>query len=354
MANTAEGISSIKQSWAEKRKSIKPKAIRATRTDLIKTSFLREGVMLPLIIEPNVEDLDLPTWISNNMNFVSENLLNYGGLLFRGFGLKDENDFHRYLDSTSIPLMYYMEGATPRTQLGGKVYTSTQYPADRHIALHNELCYVMTWPMKIWFFCVQPPAQGGETPIADVRRVYERIDPKIRKRFEEKGWMLMRNFSKGLGLPWQTSYRAEDKPSLENYLRSANIEFEWLDEDRVRTRQVRPAVARHSETGEMVWFNHIAFWHVSSLDLQTREVFLAQLGEDGLPFNTYYGDGSVIEDEVAANLRAAYDDETIAFQWQEGDALMLDNMLVAHGRKPYIGARQILTAMGEPCSDRGL
>ena len=32
---------------------------------------------------------------------------------------------------------------------------------------------------------------------------------------------------------------------------------------------------------------------------------------------------------------------------QEGDILMLDNMLSAHGRNPYTGPRKILVTMGE-------
>ena len=37
----------------------------------------------------------------------------------------------------------------------------------------------------------------------------------------------------------------------------------------------------------------------------------------------------------------------VQFQWREGDVLMVDNMLVAHARNPYQGARKIVVAMGE-------
>ena len=46
-------------------------------------------------------------------------------------------------------------------------------------------------------------------------------------------------------------------------------------------------------------------------------------------------------------LRKAYRQETVAFPWETGDVLMLDNMLVAHGRESYSGPRKILAAMGE-------
>jgi alpha-ketoglutarate-dependent taurine dioxygenase len=268
--------------------------------------------------------------------------------------VSDQSDFADFLTAIKLPRMEYTEGATPRTKLGDSIYTSTEYPPDQTIALHNELNYVITWPMKILFFCVIPAERGGETPIADVRKVFQRIDPAIRQRFIDKGWMLMRNAGEGLSLPWQTTFHASTREELEEYCRRAQVEFEWKDHDRLRTRQVRPAVARHPKTREWLWFNHVAFWHVSSLTPEVREAMFKVFREEDLPYNTYYGDGSPIEDEVVAALRAAYDAETVHFPWQRGDLLLLDNMLVAHGRSTFSGARKILTAMGAPNSDRGL
>jgi alpha-ketoglutarate-dependent taurine dioxygenase len=50
---------------------------------------------------------------------------------------------------------------------------------------------------------------------------------------------------------------------------------------------------------------------------------------------------------VVEELRQAYQQETVSFPWQSGDVLMLENMLVAHGRESYSGERKILAAMGE-------
>jgi alpha-ketoglutarate-dependent taurine dioxygenase len=338
-----------KRSWAQMRKTIKPRAISLTQ-ELVSMDFLSPDETLPLVVRSNVERVDIGRWVSENIDLVESSLLKYGGILFRGFVPGEEAELGRFLKSIPVQLMHYIEGATPRTELGEKVYTSTSFPHEQTISLHNELCYVTTWPMKIWFFCVKPADEGGETPIGDVRKVYQNIDPKVRRRFEEKGWMLLRNFGDGFGLPWQTSFRAKDKSSLESYLKSASIEFEWRDEQRLRTRQVRPAIARHPKTGEAVWFNHIGFWHVSSLEPALRDMFMSEFKEEDLPYNTYYGDGSKIEDSVIEELRRAYDKQTVAFPWEPGDILMLDNMLTAHGRNPYSGSRNILVAMGEPFS----
>jgi alpha-ketoglutarate-dependent taurine dioxygenase len=344
--------SSFKEQWAVRRRTVTPKTVNMSAAALVKVDFLESGESLPLLVQPNFADLSLPDWASNNLDFIESSLLKYGGILFRGFAMRDHLDLSRFLTSISLPRMHYMEGATPRTELADKVYTSTEYPSDQTIALHNELNYVITWPMKIFFFCVTPAEQGGETPIADVRKVYKLIDSKIIDRFVEKGWMLVRNFGDGMSLPWQTSFRMQEPSELENYCRASRIECEWRDNDGVRTRQVRPAVRKHPQTGEMLWFNHIAFWHISSLEPHVRQLFTTEFSPEELPYNTYFGDGTSIDDSIVEEIRAAYAEATVAFPWQKGDLLMLDNMLAAHGRNPFSGERKILAAMGEPFSDQ--
>ena len=162
--------------------------------------------------------------------------------------------------------------------------------------------------------------------------------------------MYVRNYGDGFGLPWQQVFQTNLRSEVERYCCQAKIECEWKQENRLRTRQVRPAVRIHPKTGEAVWFNHAVFFHISSLQDSTRESMLAVIGEVDLPFDTLYGDGSPIESAVLDEIRAAYRQETTAFSWQRRDILMLDNMLVAHGREPFAGPRQVVVAMAEPCT----
>jgi alpha-ketoglutarate-dependent taurine dioxygenase len=111
-------------------------------------------------------------------------------------------------------------------------------------------------------------------------------------------------------------------------------------------------MARHPVTGETVWFNHATFFHVSTLEPMLRDALLAEFDPDDVPTNSCYGDGSPIEADVLDLLRAAYRDATVAFPWQEGDILLIDNMLAAHGRSPFTGPRKVVVAMAEPMSER--
>ena len=70
-------------------------------------------------------------------------------------------------------------------------------------------------------------------------------------------------------------------------------------------------------------------------------------GEEGMPRNVYYGDGTPIEDALVAQIEQLYWDSSVQFPWQVGDVLWVDNMLVAHARNPYVGPRKIVVAMGD-------
>jgi alpha-ketoglutarate-dependent taurine dioxygenase len=332
-------------------RSARREALDLSPKKLVKVTAPQNGHTVPLLIAPAFEGISLAGWVAKNKGMIETELRRCGGILFRGFGINGHERLEEFLSAVDLRRMPYMEGATPRTELGRSVYTSTEYPPEESIALHNELNYVMSWPMRIFFCCEVAAEQQGETPIADVRRVWQRLRPAVQEEFRRKGWMLVRNFGDGMSLAWQTAFRLEAEAELEAYCRGARVEWEWKGEGRLRTWQVRPAVRRHPVSGEEVWFNHVAFWHVSSLRAEVRELFLNEFPQEDLPYNTYYGDGSAIADEVVAEIRAAYEAETVAFRWERGDLLMLDNMLVAHGRRPYGGQRRILVAMGEPYSD---
>ncbi|MBW4500880.1 MAG: TauD/TfdA family dioxygenase [Scytonema hyalinum WJT4-NPBG1] len=328
--------------------TMKRKAVSISPEELIKTEFFQPGTNFPLVIKPAIKGVNLLNWAQSNREFIQNELLKYGAILFRGFNVKTVDEFEQIIAAIYKEAMEYRYRASPRTQVGGRIYTSTDYPAEQSIFPHNEHAYSPTFPLKIFFFCMTPAQEGGETPIGSCRKVFERIHPEIRDRFIEKKVMYMRNFGDGFGLPWQTVFQTTDKIKVEEYCHSNGIEFEWKDGDRLRTRQVGPAVIKHPRTGEMVWFNHATFFHVSTLEPTIRDSLLKNFPEEDLPTNTYYGDGSPIEPSVLAHLQEAYQQEMITFSWQKGDVLMLDNMLSIHARKPFVPPRKILVGMAEP------
>jgi alpha-ketoglutarate-dependent taurine dioxygenase len=324
----------------------KRRAVDLSSSELITEQPLGPEHAIPLVIQPVFDGVDLTQYLQLNRGSLREKVVRAGALLFRGFCVEPK-DFSSIAEILGGPLLEYKERSSPRTHLAGNVYTSTEYPADQEIFPHNENSYQKTWPMKIFFFCETPPTSGGATPIVDTRMVYQRITPAVRDRFAKRGVLYLRNFGPGIGIPWQTAFQTEIQADVEEYCAVRGVTVEWRSHGRLTTRAVRPAVGIHPVTRETTWFNHAAFFHISTLPGGVQKALLDSFAEDELPNNTYYGDGSPIESEALEEIRSAYRSLMIPFDWRTGDILALENMLVAHGRASFAGPRRIRVAMCE-------
>lgn len=325
---------------------ITPKAVSLLPERLVKTNYLQPEQTFPLVIQPATDDIDLVAWAKNNQEFLQTELLKHGAILFRGFNVESVSEFENFAQAIS-PDLFGDYGDLPRAGEGGKVYASTPYPPDKAILFHNESSHLHQWPLKIWFFCVQPAQQGGETPIIDCRKAYKIINTQLRERLDRKQLMYVRHYTNGLDVSWQNFFRTDEKSTVENYCRYAKIDFEWYDDNSLITRQVRPALAVHPKTNEPVFFNQIQLHHIAYLDTEVRESLLSTFGDKKLPRNVYYGDGTPIEDSAIAEIHEVYQQSQTSFTWQKSDILMLDNMLTAHGRNPYTGDRKVVVAIAE-------
>jgi alpha-ketoglutarate-dependent taurine dioxygenase len=280
-------------------------------------------------------------------------LQKHGAILFRGFQVTTVAEFEQFAGAI-CPELFGEYGDLPREEGGQKTYRSTPYPPDQAILFHNEGSHTHRWPLKQWFFCLQAAREGGATPIVDCRKVYQRLRPELRKRFQQKRLIYVRNFTTGFDVSWQEFFQTAEKSVVEEACRKSGIEFAWKENDRLRIRQICLAVAKHPQTGEWTFFNQIQLHHVSCLEPAVRDSLLAMLGEEWLPRNVYYGDGSPIEDAVVAEIQDVYHRAAVRFPWRERDILMLDNMSVAHGRDPFVGPRKIVVAMGEMIQEKDL
>jgi alpha-ketoglutarate-dependent taurine dioxygenase len=312
---------------------------------MIKTSFLNQQ-KLPLVIEPtlNTSFESLVETANEHREFLHEQLLRHGAILLRGFQMENTANFEKFARVFSEKELFnYAGGVSPRRVLSDGVYTSTEYPSQFSLSLHNELSYSNIYPNLLFFGCLIAPQDRGETTLGDSRRILQKIDRQVLDVFKSKQLCYVRNLQadKGSGYSWQEAFESDDAATVEETCRKAGADFEWKANGGLRVSQIRPAILTHPITTEEVWFNQADGFHSSNLG----EELLKTLSEDELRLNVYFGDGSLIESEMLAHIRRVLQSETISHRWQVGDILILDNILSAHGRMPFTGARKIILAM---------
>ena len=339
------------ESNLKKLKSLRRSGVNLRQVRLTKTEYLAEGETLPLVVRP-AADVNLAEWARGSRDYIETELQRHGALLFRGFNVNSPERFEE-LALSVCPELFTEYGDLPRQDTGSRVYHSTPYPEASMILYHNESSHIHLWPLKIMFYCDTAARSGGETPIVDGRKVYRDLDPAIRSRFEEKRLMYVRNYKEGIDVSWQSFFGTADRSAVEGYCRRAGIDFEWTRDDGLRTRKVAPAVVRHPRNAEPAFFNQMQAHHVSCLAPDLRRALMSLYAEEDLPRNVYYGDGTPIEDSVVDEVREVYRRAAVVFPWLAGDILLVDNMLTAHARNPFVGPRKILVAMGDMISHEG-
>ncbi|GAB6041503.1 TauD/TfdA family dioxygenase [Endothiovibrio diazotrophicus] len=303
-----------------------------------------------VVVRPDGPVTDAAAWTEANLAAIEALAADYPVVLLRDFGARDEDDFKRVRDRLIPQPAGYVYRSTPRTELADGVLTTTEYPAEREILLHCENAYQRDWPLRMLFGCVDAPDSGGQSPMADVRAITGAIGEEIVAEFERRGVQYVRNYHDGFDLDWRTVFQTDDPQGVEAYCAANDIQFEWLADGHLRTRQVCQGTARHPVTGDRLWFNQAHLFHPSALGAEVMEDLLDIFGEEGLPRNAYYGDGAPIEAEILDRVRDAFAACARQFDWRVGDVMLFDNMLSAHGRRPFTGSRKVLVSFGKMMS----
>src|SRR5437870_3671551 len=118
------------------------------------------------------------------------------------------------------------------------------------------------------------------------------------KRVAKVGGLLIRNYDDAIAASVADAFGTDDRRAVEDYCRANAIKFEWQPDGALRTWQRRSAVVHHPLTAQQCWFNQIAFLNEWTMDPEVREYLVDIYGEDGLPFNTRFGNGDAIGADV--------------------------------------------------------
>jgi len=292
--------------------------------------------------------VDPAGWTAGHRDALRAAITEHGAVLVRGVDLNDRAAVGAVFRALAGDLMTEREAFAPRHRHTDGTYSSTKWPANQPMCMHHELSYTLEFPGLMLFACLAAPARGGATALADAQAVLDALPADLVERVEREGWLLTRSYNDEIGASYAEAFGTDDRAAVERYCRAHGIEFAWQPDGELRTRQRRSAVVRHPQTGRRCWFNQIAFLNQWTLAEDVREYLVEVYGEDGLPFNTRFGDGDPIGEDVVALLNETYEAHTVREPWQAGDLLLVDNIRTAHSREAFDGPREVIVGMADP------
>lgn len=321
------------------------------------------GAGLPVFVEPTDARLrDDPArvaaWFAEHRVAIEALTSDVGAVVLRGFGVSETHHFGALVEHYPSPEFGYTAGATPRRAIEGKVFEATNAPPQFKIQLHQEMAYLPKYPARLAFFCKTPPASGGETIIGDMRRFEAGLPRDLRDTVAATGVLYLRNFRSpdwttghpvldARHRPWTDAFGTTDRGEAEAQCAAMGLDFEWVG-DSLTTSYRGQGVVRHPATGAEVWFNQLIpqIHSVQSVGADLFEAY-AEHYEHGRPrpYDTCLGDGTQLTPDDVDAAYEVLDAVTVAFPWQAGDVMFVDNVICAHGRNTFTGARDIQVAL---------
>ncbi|WP_432103193.1 TauD/TfdA family dioxygenase [Streptomyces sp. bgisy091] len=294
------------------------------------------------------EDEDPARWVVEHRAGIGDALEEHGAVLVRGLGLRTVDDVGAALGQLGAEPVTERESFAPRVTHSPGVHSSSAWPPNQPMCMHHELSYALGFPGLLLFACLSEPTSGGATGLADAAAVLDALPPELTERFEREGWLLTRSYNGEIGATVTEAFGTDDRDEVERYCRSHAIDCAWQPDGTLRTSQRRDAVITHPAGGHRCWFNQIAFLNRWTLAPEVAEYLVDEYGVDGLPFNTWYGDGAAVEEDVVRTINEVYEERTVREPWVAGDLLFVDNVRTAHSREAYEGPREVVVAMAAP------
>lgn len=341
----------------------------------MKETYFSEGATLPLVVMPENGEHELNKlveWIYENKSGIENQLTRSGAVLFRGFRIDTPRDFEAVAKAVDPDLKDDYLGTSPRDKKTDFVFSASELPPHYPIMQHCEMSFLPSAPRRLFFYCHSEPDYGGETPICDFRKVYNDLDPKIRREFEEKGVRHIRNYSapedkskSAFQLKrWDELFGTTDRSVVERKCAEHDMQCEWKSNNGLRLINRNPAVRIHPVTGEKVWYNHTQVFHVSAAAEEYHRIHQRQKRWETfktsmlLELMTWYkklskdpneqsmhvtfGDGSPIPDDYVEHLEEVIWKNMVINPWKRGDVICIDNFSTSHGRLPYYGPREVM------------
>jgi alpha-ketoglutarate-dependent taurine dioxygenase len=251
-----------------------------------------------------------------------------GLVLFSGFDV-DTQIFERFTNRYSKDYMDHKGGGALREVInkdGDKTILSVSYSYNVEsqrtfpLALHSDRSYTKSQPPVMWFYCVKPAVEEGETLVCDGVRLCEGLSEGTRRLFKDKRIKYIRNYRDG---EWQLIYQAKELKDVERYCRENSLTFVANPDNSVTTEYACHAIVKPRWSDRDAFVNSIllVLWQEEDLKRTTSLVRME--------------DGSKIPQAALDEVREVSGRLTRPVEWNPGEIVMIDNTRMMHGRRAF-------------------
>lgn len=302
---------------------------------------------------------------------VRSGLTERGAVLLRGFPIRSATDFSKTLAGLDLAAwdddLFREKG---RDVVSDKVFTTDNGATLRaHGGLHTENCYSPERPRWIAFYCQEAPSRGGETLLCDSVEVCAQLSGRLRRKFKTAS----RECDYIVGeSDYQKAFGTTDPSEIRSRCARSGCSVYQTERGGAATTRVifnHPYVVKVPETERESLLLNINVWSPYGPTQVWRHFRDRHSRADWLAVHADYLSSSLLwtcfkhayahlhiggrrvrelslTSAEQQELGSAIADQLIAFPWQDGDVLLIDNLQMFHCGLLWHGARTLRVMMG--------
>ncbi|MCA8984863.1 MAG: TauD/TfdA family dioxygenase [Planctomycetaceae bacterium] len=292
---------------------------------------------------------DAISWIGSQQAELLRLATLHGAVLFRDFPFKSVEDFDSLVAALGVINFPYKKSLSNAVRINRteRVFSANEAPPEVQIFFHHEMAQTPFYPEYILFYCEVAAQQGGATPLCRSDILFQRLEAESPRfiadceKFGLKYTNVMPGADdqlSGMGRSWQSTLGVQTPEEAEARLRELRYTWEWLEGNCLRaTTPVLPAILELPD-GRKTFFNQlIAAWSGWKDSRNDPSKSIRHGNEQPL-------DAAGVQSAI----RIA-DELTFDMNWQAGDAVLIDNRVVMHARRTFVGPRKVVASLGNMC-----